>query len=266
MFDYIDIHSHLYFPDYDGDRDEEIQKMKDAKIVTINVGVDFETSEKCTLLAEKHDNLFACIGQHPSDLTVHSVFDERFVILAENPRVVALGECGLDYFRITESEKEIKEMQKRVFESHIDLSLKTGKPLMLHVRPKDKVGFDAYKDTLDILESYAQTHGDKLRGNAHFFIGDMDVLKRFLAIGFSVSFGGVLTFTHEYDEYVRYTPLTHIMSESDAPFVAPVPYRGKRNSPLYIPHIVQKIAEIRGEPLETIKTILRDNAINFFKI
>ncbi len=264
MFDYIDIHSHLYFPDFDADREDEIQKLKDAKIATISIGVDFESSQKCIEFAEKHDNLFACVGQYPSDLTIDSVFDDRLTNLAQHPRVVAIGECGLDYFRMSPDDTELKDIQKKVFISHIELSLSTGKPLMLHIRPKDKIDFDAYKDTLDILESYAQIHGDRLRGNVHFFIGSMEILKRFLAIGFSVSFGGVLTFTHEYDECVRSIPPLQLMSETDAPLVAPVPYRGKRNSPLYVPYVVQKIAEIRGESLETVRMALRDNAVRHF--
>ena len=267
MFNYIDVHSHLYFPDYDQDREEEIQKMRDAKIATITVGVDFDSSQKSVELAEKYPNIFACVGEHPDHVAVGQVFNERLIDLAKHPRVVAIGECGLDYFRLDPATaEESKAAQKKVFESHIDLALQTGKPLMLHVRPKDKVAFDAYRDTLDILESVAVKEGEKLRGNAHFFIGDMDVLKRFLAIGFTVSFGGVLTFTHEYDEYVKYAPLTSILSETDAPFVAPVPYRGTRNSPLYVPDIIRAITRIRGEGEEIVQTTLRANAMHQFKL
>ncbi len=265
MLDYIDVHSHLYFPDYDADREDEIQKMKDARIATISVGVDFESSQKCVELAEKYDNVFACVGQHPGDVTGQSVFDERLTELAKNSRVVAMGECGLDYFRLDPVRaEEIKKVQKKIFERHIALSIETGKPLMLHVRPADKISFDAYRDTLDILESHARVAGKKLRGNAHFFVGDLDALKRFLAIGFTVSFGGVLTFTHDYDEYVKYAPLENILSETDAPFVAPVPYRGKRNSPLYVPEVISAISRIRTENPVVVKYQLRDNAVHSF--
>src|SRR3989344_237625 len=101
QFEYFDIHSHLYFPDYDKDREHEIEKIKKAKIGTITIGTGFETSQKAIELAEKHKNIFACIGQHPGDLKEDSVFDERFSVLAEHERVVAIGECGLDYFRIS---------------------------------------------------------------------------------------------------------------------------------------------------------------------
>jgi len=260
MFDYFDIHSHLYFKDFDADREEEIAKLKEAKIGAITVGVDFETSQQAILLAEKHDNLFATVGFHPGDVTLETAFDERLQNLAEQKKVVAIGECGLDYFRPTENFEKIKEKQKKIFQKHIDLALKLNKPLMLHIRPA-KGTMDAYLDALEILEKQKT---DKLRGNVHFFVGDLDILKKFLAIGFTVSFTGVITFTHDYDEVLRATPLNMIMSETDTPFVAPVPYRGKRNSPLYIPEVVRKIAEIRGEDFETVRKQLVLNARKSF--
>jgi TatD DNase family protein len=264
MFEYFDIHSHLSFPDYDKDREELIEEMQKNKIATISVGVDFETSKKELELAEKYENIFACVGQHPEN--TKEGFDERILQLAENPKVVAIGECGLDYFRLPMEDTETKKIQKEIFEKQIELSLKVGKPLMLHIRPSDKISYDAYFDALEILESHAKTAGEKLRGNAHFFVGGMEVLKRFLSIGFTVSFAGVVTFTHEYDEYVRYAPLEMIMSETDAPFVAPAPFRGKRNSSLYIPEIVSVIARIRGEDLALVKKTLVENAVRNFNI
>ncbi len=263
MFEYFDIHSHLYFPDYDEDREEEIKKIKDEKIGTITIGTDFGSSQKAIELAEKHTHLFATIGQHPGDLNNDSVFDERFSVLAEHERVVAIGECGLDYFRIDGNDAELKFIQKTVFEYQLDLALSANKPMMLHIRPS-KGSLDAYLDALGILEHHSKISGETLRGNAHFFAGDMDVLKRFLDIGFTVSFTGVITFTRDYDELIKYTPLDMILSETDAPFVAPVPYRGKRNSPLYVPEVVNKIAEIRGENLEDVKKALLDNTFRHF--
>ena len=166
--------------------------MKEKKIGTISVGVDFETSKREVELAEKHENIFACVGQHPEN--VAGGFDERICALAENPKVVAIGECRLDYFRLTKNAEETKKAQKEIFEKQIDLSLKVDKPLMLHMR-SSKGSQDAYEDGLEILESYHKKSGGKLRGNAHFFAGNMDTLKRFLALGFTVSFTGVLTFT-----------------------------------------------------------------------
>lgn len=200
MFEYFDIHSHLDSSDFDLDREEEIRRMKEKKIGTTMVGVDFVSSEKIVSLSEKNDNLFACVGQHPDDLTPDSVFDDRLELLANNKKTVAIGECGLDYFRLSSvlGGNGLKGIQKTVFEYHIDLVLTVGKPLMLHIRPS-KGTMDAYMDTLDVLEHHVKLSGNKLKGNAHFFAGDKDVLKRFLNIGFTVSFTGVLTFTHDYD-------------------------------------------------------------------
>ena len=262
-FEYFDIHSHIYFPDYDTDRIDEIEKIKKAKIGTITIGTDFDSSGKAIELAEVHNNLFASVGQHPEELNIDSVFDERLSALADNPKVVAIGESGLDYFRMSPDNVQLKSIQKIIFEYHIDLALSSGKPIMLHIR-SSKGTQDAYLDALDILEHHAKLSGGKLHGNAHFFVGDMDVLKRFLNIGFSISFTGVITFTVDYDELIKYTPLDMLMSETDAPFVAPVPHRGKRNSPLYVPEVVNKIAEIRGEPVELVKKALINNALKHF--
>ncbi|HBD25172.1 MAG: hypothetical protein A2566_01940 [Candidatus Zambryskibacteria bacterium RIFOXYD1_FULL_40_13] len=263
MFEYFDIHSHIDFPDFDLDREEEIVRIKEKKIGTTTVGVGFDSCQRAIALAEKHDNLFACVGEHPGDFDLNSVFDERLLELAKNPKVVSIGETGLDYYRLKSKDENLKKVQKKIFESQIDLSLSVSKPLMLHVRGS-KGSQDAYYDALEILEHYHSTSGDKLKGNAHFFAGDMDVLKRFIAIGFTVSFTGVITFTNDYDELIKYTPLDMIMSETDAPFVAPVPHRGGRNSPLYVIEVVKKIAEIRNEPFDVVKTALLNNVLRHF--
>lgn len=263
MFEYFDIHSHLYFPDFDKDREEVIAQMKEAKIGTITISTDFESSQKAIELAETHENFFACIGQHPGEVTKDSVFDERLKILAENKKVVAIGECGLDYFRLDPKDEFLKTIQKTIFQYHIELAFAVKKPLMLHIR-SSKGTFDAYHDALEILEHHAHISGNTLKGNAHFFAGDLSILRRFLAIGFTVSFTGVITFTQDYDELVRYMPLDMIMSETDAPFVAPVSHRGERNSPLYVPEVVKRIAEIKKEPLEKVKTALISNVLRHF--
>src|SRR3989344_8332088 len=279
-FSYIDIHSHLYFSDFDNDREDEIEKLKQNKIGVITVGTDFNSSKVATELAEKHENLFATAGQHPGDVTLESIFDERLESITGNSKVVAIGECGLDYYRIEEGNTAIKQIQKKIFQLHINLALKLDKPLMLHIRPK-KGTMDAYHDALEILENYGGNNyggnasvrelhrGEasvKLRGNAHFFVGDLDVLQRFLALGFTISFTGVITFTHDYDEVIRQVPLEMIMSETDAPLVAPVPYRGKRNSPLYVPEVGKKIVELRGEDFEVVRKQMVENALRVFSI
>ena len=117
--------------------------------------------------------------------------------------------------------------------------------LMLHCRPSEK-SMDAYIDTLAVLSSYAKTHGERLRGNVHFFVGNTEIAKQFLNLGFTLSFTGVVTFTHDYDEVIRLAPLDMIMSETDAPFVAPLSHRGKRSEPTYVTEVVEHIAKIRN--------------------
>jgi TatD DNase family protein len=263
--EYFDIHSHLYFPDYDEDREQEIEKMKKKGIATIVVGTDIASSKECVKLAKEHENIFACIGQHPGDLKSDSVFDEHLRKIAGDKKVVAIGECGLDYFRMEGDDKELKLIQKTVFEYHVDLALELNKPLMIHIRDK-KGSFDAYLDALQILEHHFKISGGELKGNVHFFAGNKDILQRFVNIGFSVSFTGVVTFTNYYDELVALTPIDLLMAETDAPFVAPNPHRGKRNSPLYVPLIVERIAEIKGEPVEVIKKALFDNTLRRFPV
>jgi len=261
MFNYIDIHSHLYFKDFDSDREEVILRMKEKGIATISIGTGLETSKQSVNLAHAHENMYACVGMHPGDV-VDAVVPPEIDELALDPKVLAIGECGFDYFRLEANAEEIKKSQKKVFEHQIELAFKVGKPLMLHCRPS-KGSQDAYHDTLDILESYCKTNL-VLTGNAHFFAGDMDVLKRFLDIGFTVSFTGVLTFTHDYDDLVRYAPLESLHAETDAPFVAPQPHRGARNSPEYVPYVVSAIARIREEEEETVKNTLISNASRVF--
>lgn len=274
-FEYFDIHSHLHFPDFDSDRDDIISEMNKNKIATIVIGTDEETSKQSLGLAKSHKNIFSSVGQHPGDVTSKSDFQREIISFAKSEEVVAIGECGLDYFRLSaqsgeddiskQDESIIKNRQKKIFEEQIKLSIETSKPLMLHIRPSNKT-MDAYFDSLDILKSYSKEFGERISGNVHFFAGDMDVMKNFLDIGFYVSFTGVITFTRNYDEFVKYPPVEMIMAETDCPFVAPVPYRGQKNSPLYIPLVVKKIAEIREENFEEIKENMVKNALKIFKI
>lgn len=261
MPDYFDIHSHVTDTQYDTDREAVLARLTDTNTYTITVGTDFELSQSAVELAHTHANVFACIGVHPVDNPTRKFEVEKFESLVSHPKVVAIGECGLDYFRFEGDLDAEKKRQKELFESQIQFALTYGKSLMLHCRHAD-----AYEDTVSILESYKKEFGDKLRGNAHFFAGGMEIGKRLLDINFSLSFTGVITFTHDYDEVIQMTPLDMLMSETDAPYVAPVPYRGKRNEPVYVSEVVKKIAEIRGETLEVVQKAMVENALNRFKI
>lgn len=265
---YIDIHCHLDFPDYDSDREEILAKMKEKEIGAITIGADLESSKRAVKIAEQNENIWATIGIHPED---QNLFDEKeFEKLVISPKVVGIGECGLDYFAprslsgaISEVGFSDKAMQKTLFESQIQFAIKHNKPLMLHCR-------DAYDDTLEILGNYKKAGGleaAKLKGNIHFFAGDVSVAKKFLDLGFTMSFTGVITFARNYDEVIKYIPQDSIMSETDSPVMgAPVPYRGQKNSPLYIPEIVKKMAEIRGEDMNTLNNAIINNTKRVFGI
>ncbi len=274
-YNFFDIHSHLHDSAFDEDRHDIISEMQKKCIGSITIGTDLEESKKAIALAEKYENIFASVGKHPNDYSEEIFDEEKYLELAKHPKVVAIGECGLDYFYLKDTlmglpiiikeNEETKEKQKEIFKKQIDISIKLGKPLMLHGRPS-KNSMDAYEVMLDILEEAHKIHGNKLKGNAHFFAGTIEIAKRFFDIGFTISFSGVITFMEDFNDIVHYSPLNMIHAETDSPYVAPVPYRGKRNSPLYIQEIVAKIAVIRQENFEDLRRQLLENAKKTFGI
>lgn len=257
----FDVHSHLNDAAFDVDRDEVVALTHERNIFTITVGTDADMSKKACDIAREQNGFFASIAQHPADNT-KEIFDrEWYVKLArENQKVVAIGECGLDYFRLLpENEKEEKARQKKLFEAHMDLAVSLNKPMMIHCR-------NAHKDILDILKDKKREYGDILRGDIHFFADSIETAKQYFDLDFSVSFTGVITFARNYDDVIKYAPLSRIMSETDAPYVAPIPYRGKRCEPIYVEEVVKKIAEIRGENFEMVRLQLVDNAFRIFNL
>ena len=241
---FFDIHSHLNDRAFDPDRAEAVSRLQEKDTWTITVGTDREMSQKACDSTQMAEGIYAAIGMHPVDNT-QEVFDLGFYrSLAEgNKKVVAIGECGLDYFRVPAEKRDAeKKRQEALFEAQIELAVSLDLPLMIHCR-------DAHQDALAMLESKKRTYGDALRGDVHFFAENIETAKRYFDLGFTISFTGVLTFASQYNEVVAYAPLTHIMSETDAPYVAPVPYRGGRCEPWHVEEVVKKIAEIRKEPL-----------------
>ncbi len=255
--EYIDIHCHIESKDFHEDQTDVVERMRKNNVWGISVGTDIKTSKQVVELSDKYPHIFACIGVHPRDDTRGEFVTTEFETLVSHPKVVAIGECGLDYFRFDGDLELEKKRQKELFEKQIYFAVKHNKPLMLHCR-------DAYEDSLDILEVYAKEYGERLRGDAHFFAGDIDIAKRLFDIGFSISFTGVITFARNYDEVVRYSPLDMIMSETDAPWVAPIPFRGRRNEPIYVQHVVEQIAIIRHEEYSGIKHAMTGNAQKMF--
>ncbi|MEN9647854.1 MAG: hypothetical protein RLY57_658 [Candidatus Parcubacteria bacterium] len=274
---YFDIHAHVNFAIFDTDRDEVIKRAKEADVGMINVGTQIETSRQAVALAEQYEHLYAIVGLHPihtceaehdadeigaETKPFHSKDNDFDAVayeeLCKHPKVVAIGECGLDFYRLDEASIE---RQKKIFIEHIELAKKLGKPLMLHIRSNPERS--AYAEALEILKQYPEVKGD-----VHFFAGSLDDAKQFVELGYTLSFTGAITYpkTDNYREVIAWAPLEMIMSETDCPYVAPVPYRGKRNEPVYVLEVIKKIAEIKGLPVDQVATQLRENVRRVFGI
>ena len=250
---YFDIHSHLNSSAYQKDFDEVIKRLKETETHTMVVGTDFESSKKAVDLADKYEEIYACIGLHPVDNPSRSFEREKFEKLVKHPKTVAIGECGMDFFH---ADKNIDyDRQKKLFLDQVKFALKYDKPLMIHAR-------NAYEELIELLKSITWTRRVQVRGNVHFFAGDWAVAQKLFALGFTVSFTGVITFVRDYDEVIKSTPLNMIMSETDSPYVTPTPYRGKRNEPSYVSEVVKKIAEIREENDKIVGDTLVSNALS----
>jgi len=278
---YFDIHTHVNFTAFDADRDATIKRALDAGVYMINVGTQKDTSAKAVEMANKYEQgVYAAVAIHPvhTGKSYHDekelgeggkaftsrgeVFDaEYYRKLASDKKVVAIGECGLDYYHMEHGawNMEQTEKQKEIFRKHIELAIEVNKPLMLHVRSGG--GRSAYLDALAILKEYP-----KAKGDFHFFAGSLEEARAILDAGFYLSFTGVITFARDYDEVIKKAPLERIMAETDAPYVAPAPFRGKRNEPIHVREVVKAIAGIRGEPVGQVREQLFKNAQKLFGI
>jgi TatD DNase family protein len=293
---YIDIHSHLGFEDYGPDFKAVVNRMKESGVGTIAIGADLATSIEAVKVATENENVWACIGQHPthnisetnfryneSSEVSHSLlgFDEvEFEKLVKSPKVVAVGECGLEYYKLVGSPEEIekiKNKQKEIFIKQINFALKYNKALMLHIRDGlphhsgvgGEVKGEAFNDAYEILNKIYLDQGLTLgqrRGNVHFFTGKLDMAKKFIDLGFTISFTGLITYIHDFDKIIKNVPLESLQAETDAPYVAPVPHRGERNEPSHVTHVYQKIAEIKGLDPEMVRLQLLENAKRVFGI
>ena len=279
---YIDIHAHTNFVVFDADRDAVVRRALDSGTWMINVGTKQETSRKAVEMTREYpEGVYAIIGLHPIHVnpSFHDADEEKVADVNSKgedfdigfyrtfareggKKVVGIGECGLDYYRpLTEAEKY---RQIQAFRAQIELALELDLPLMLHIR--SGTGDDAYRDVIEILKEYKVKAGDKLRGDAHFFAGSVRDARDFLDLGFHLSYTGVVTFAKQYIELIQATPLDRIMSETDCPYVSPVPHRGKRCEPVFVQEVAHKIASIKDMPLEECKKAFVDNAFKLFRL
>lgn len=274
---YIDVHCHPNLGELKKDQEAVIARMHEEGVLGIVVGVDLESSREAVALAQKYEHLFATVGLHPN-YTQKETFDrEAFTELLKQDKVVGAGECGIDYFRQSttrageEAPEAWKEKQWEVFKQQVELAIEHDKPLMVHCRPSTHStssgqvsSMDAYNEILAYFEEKGESGKVKVRGNMHFFVGNVEVARRFWALGFTTSFTGVLTFTHDYDEVVREAPLNMILTETDAPYASPVPHRGEVNQPVYVRHVAEAIARIKGIPIEEVEAATLANAGRLF--
>lgn len=281
-YTHIDTHTHLNLSAFNEDREEVLLRTREAGVAHINVGTKETTSKKAVEIAEDNGGAWAIIGLHPIQTTPDfhdeevvgeggqpfassgEVFNKDFYRdLAKSKKVVGIGECGFDYFHTT---PESYAVQEEAFIAQIELANELNLPLMIHTRdPKvggvSPTGRSAYEDVHAVLKQYAKT-----AGNIHFYAGTYEQAKKFFELGFTVSFTGVITFAKVYEELVRAVPLDLMHAETDSPYVAPVPYRGKRCEPIYVKEVVNKIAEIKALPVEEVQEQLLKNAERLYGI
>ena len=251
----IDTHAHLNFESFDEDRELVIQRaIENGLAAIITIGTDVETSEISIGLAEKYSPVFAAVGIHPTDCA--EVTDADFNAIQEmaaHPKVVAIGEVGLDYYHM----RAPKDVQEKTFRRQIELAHKLKLPLIIHNR-------DSHEDMLKVLsDSNAADNG----GVMHSFSGDEEFLLKVLELGLHISYTGNLTFKKsDTAPLIQKTPLERMLLETDSPFLTPVPLRGKRNEPAFLIHTAQKIAEIKKISLEEISNVSSENAIALFNL
>ncbi|MFY9492962.1 MAG: TatD family hydrolase [Minisyncoccia bacterium] len=274
---FIDSHTHVQFAAYQDDVEVVVKRSLDAGIWMVNVGTQKDTSQKAITLAEKYpEGVYATVGLHPihTDKSFHDkeelgeggeefvsrgeVFDyDEYKKLALHPKVVAIGECGLDYYRINNADS--KEKQEAAFVQQIELARDVKKPLMLHCR-------SAFPDLIKILTANYKLLTTPYPGIIHFFSGTEPQASDLLNMGLFFTFGGVITFARDYNEIIKSVPVSRMMLETDAPYVTLAPHRGKRNEPSYVTEVAKKLAEIKGVSLEEIQHHTTENARAIFGI
>lgn len=272
----VDTHAHLNFSAFKDDADEAVKRALKENIWVINVGSQYSTSERAVLMAEKYSQgVYAAVGIHPIHLSelifkdkvdkdeevefhpsVEEFDEEKYLELAKSKKVVAVGEIGLDYFHNSEN----KEKQKEVFSVQIDMAQKLDLPIIIHCRK-------AHDDVIEILRNKKKLFGEKLRGVVHCFSGRFAQAKIYTEeLGFYLGFNGIITFDRSYDKVVREIELKYILIETDCPYLTPIPFRGKRNEPLYVEYVAEKIAEIGEISYDVVREETTLNARQLFSI
>ena len=250
----VDSHCHLNFPELFANLPAIKQAMQDNEVgYALCVSVTLPDFPQVLALAETNDNFYASVGVHPDYENIEEPTVDGLVALANHPKIIAIGETGLDYFRLTGD----LEWQRTRFRTHIRAAIQCGKPLIIHTR-------NAAEDTLRIM---AEENAQQVGGVMHCFTENLDVALRAIALGFYISFSGIVTFKNAVTikEVAEAVPLNRILVETDSPYLAPIPYRGKTNQPSYVKYVAEEVARLRGITLEAISEATTENFFRLFK-
>ena len=252
---YVDSHCHLDFPDFADEMPRLLEAMRSAEVThALCISVDLPDFPRVHALAEAHPNLYASAGTHPDYPDTEEPTVGRLTALAALPKVVAIGETGLDYYR---QEGDL-DWQRARFRTHIRAARESGKPLVIHTRA-------AAADTLAIMR---EERADEVGGVMHCFTETWEVAQAAIDLGFHISFSGIVTFKNavELKDVARRVPLGRMLIETDSPYLAPVPFRGKRNEPSYVPHVAREIARLRDLPVADVAAATSSNFFRLFRI
>lgn len=266
----VDTHAHVNFSAFMNDSGEVIKRSLDQGIQLINVGAQYSTSARAVKMAEEYARgVWAVIGLHPDHLkeqeweeegirvrTSKEAFDpEKYRELAKSKKVIAIGECGLDYHHGSDN----KEEQMKIFREEIKLAVELDLPVVVHCR-------NAYKDITELLMEEKKKYGEKFRGVMHSYLGRLSYAQELNKIGFLIAFNGIITYARDYDKVIINTDLRNILIETDCPWLTPVPYRGERNEPSYVKYVAEKVAEVKKINFEEVAKVTMDNAQKLFSL
>lgn len=248
----VDSHCHLDFPDFRGKEEELLAAMHENEVGwALIAGVTLERFPGVLTLVERFQNLYAGVGVHPDTTEGEEPDEATLVRFAAHPKVVAIGETGLDYFRLQGN----LEWQRERFRTHIRAARKSGKPLIIHTR-------EAADDTLRTL---SEENASEVGGVFHCFTESCEVARAVLDLGFHISISGIVTFknSHQIKEVAAFVPLDRLLVETDSPYLAPVPHRGKQNQPAWVRHVAEEIARLRGMD---VNALAQATTANFFRL
>ena len=258
----IDSHAHIDLPNFDKDREQVFARARQGGIrVVVNIGLDVKSSRASLEMARQYDDVFSTVGFHPHEAS--EMRDEDLKALAElaqDEKVVAVGEIGLDFYRNLSPRRS----QEEAFKKQLDLAVELGLPVVVHCR-------QAHREVFNILSDWVRatlSAGRLRRGVIHCFSGDIELAQRYIDMGFCISLAGSVTYPSagELVRVAREIPLDRLLLETDAPFLAPQAYRGKRNEPAYVALIAEKVAQVRGVPREVVAEAAAKNTISLFKL